>query len=257
IETIFTSVKLADTVKLSPLKEDRIVVKCSDPSIPSGPENIAYKAAEAVKKVFKVSKGIKISILKKIPAGAGMAGGSGNGAAVVRGCIKLWGIKASQVSIRKILAKLGSDVPYCYMGGTALGTGRGEKLKKLPPFTGYKVLVVNPRIHVSTPEAYRLLKRGLTATEQKVSLFIKYSHFLTNRLLLSRLLENDFEEVVCKKHPVIKKIKGELLKNGAEGALMSGSGSTVFGLFKGAEFARRAACSFSKKGYKVFLTELC
>jgi 4-diphosphocytidyl-2-C-methyl-D-erythritol kinase len=257
IETIFTNVSLCDKIKMRTLSKGEIVIKCSDPSIPADSSNIAYKAAEMVKSKFGIKKGIEIIIEKKIPAGAGLAGGSSNGATVVRGCLKLWSIKASPGSIYAILKKLGSDVPYCYLGGTALGKGRGEILKKVPPFTGFHVLIVNPGIHVSTPVAYRLLKRELTPTEKKVNLSDRYRRYLKKSLLLCDLLENDFEDVVFKKYPLIQKIKRDILKLGADGALMSGSGSTVFGLFAGVAELRYADCFFSEKGYKVFKAKLC
>jgi 4-diphosphocytidyl-2-C-methyl-D-erythritol kinase len=254
IETIFTSISLHDNITVSKSKDVEVV--CSDPTIPSGSENIAYKAVLAIKEEFGIKEGAKVFISKNIPAGAGLAGGSGNAAATVKGCLALWNIKPSAAKLNKILSSLGSDVPYCYFGGTSLGKGRGEILRKLEDFSGFSVLLVNPAIHISTPLAYRLLKRELTVTEKKVSLLVSYNRFLTNRLLLCDLLENDFEEVVFDKYPLIGKIKEDLLKLGADGAVMSGSGSTVFGLFRNRKALGTAKGFFCNKGYMTFKAEL-
>ncbi len=253
IETIFTSISLHDTIRME--THDTIEVVCSDPSIPSGADNIAFKAAELIKSAYAVKSGVRIQIEKNIPSGAGLAGGSGNAAAVIKGCLELWQLPNRPRTINTVLQKLGSDVPYCYYGGTSLGTGRGEKLRRLPPFRGYSIVIVNPLIHVSTPLAYAMLNKRLTKSTKKYRLSVRYHRFLTKDHLLSDLLVNDFEQVVFEKYPLIYDIKSAFLRLGADGALMSGSGSTVFALFRERINAVASLSFFKEKGYWVYEAE--
>jgi 4-diphosphocytidyl-2-C-methyl-D-erythritol kinase len=250
IETIFTSVDLKDTLRLE--KCDRIVVETDDPDIPSGPDNLAYKAAWLVQKAFGVKEGVRIFIKKKIPAGAGLAGGSGNAAAVVRGLIKFWRLRPKKSRITRVLRLIGSDVPYCYYGGTMLGRGRGERLLPLQPFRGFHLVLVCPGVRISTPWAYKILKRNLTYKEDKVRLYHEYREFLAGRRPLSSLLRNDFETPVFRKFPAIRKIKRDFMQLKADGSLLSGSGSTVVGFFRSRARAARAAARFRKAGRLAF-----
>ncbi len=250
IETIFTSVGLKDTLLFK--KCDDIVVDTDNPKIPSGPANLAYKAAELVKKAFNVKNGVHIHIKKRIPSGAGLAGGSGNAAATVKGLIKFWDLKPDKKKIDRILKATGSDVPYCYYGGTMFGRGRGEKLIPLPPFKGYSIVLICPSTGVSTAWAYKNLKRNLTYLENKINLYLTYRKVVSGQSHLQSILHNDFEEAVFRKHPDIKKIRIDFKKLEADGSLMSGSGSTVVGFFRNHNMALKAATSFKKKGLKVF-----
>jgi 4-diphosphocytidyl-2-C-methyl-D-erythritol kinase len=254
IETIFTSVNLKDTLSLR--RCDRIIVETDNPEIPSGPGNLAYQAASLVQKAFGVRQGVRIFIKKKIPIGAGLAGGSGNAAAVVKGLLKFWRKKPDKTRIDRILRLAGSDVPYCYYGGTMLGRGRGEKLVPLPVFKGYTVVLVCPGVPVSTAWAYKNLKRNLTYKEDKVKLYHNYREFLAGRRPLQGLLRNDFEKPVFREFPRIRKIRFDFTRLKAEGSLMSGSGSTVMGFFKNRALAAAAAGRFRKAGFLVHVAGL-
>lgn len=253
IATIFTTVDLHDTLVLQ--KSAELTVKTNNPAVPSGPDNLVYKAARLLQQAYGLNSGASILIKKKIPMGAGLAGGSGNAAAAIKGLLKLWRLKSDKRKIDRILKKVGSDVPYCYYGGTRLGRGRGEKLKPLPDFTGYTIVLVCPGVSVSTPWAYKKLKRNLTFMEDKVNLYLKYRFVLSGKRPLSALLVNDFEGPVFEKYPVLRKIKRDLLGLKAEGALMSGSGSTLMGFFKSEANARIAASVFRQQGMKAFVVK--
>lgn len=246
IETVFQSISLADSLVIR--DSPAMKVTCDNPDVPSGPDNLAYKAAVMVKKAFGVEKNVHIHILKRIPMGAGLAGGSSNAAAAVRGLVRFWGIKEDKGKIDRILKRLGSDVPFCYRGGACLGRGRGERLKPLPPFPRRHVVLVNPGIHVATPWAYQSLKRSLTHGKKIANLTKRYAELLKKRLTLREFLHNDFEGTVLKKHPEIKRIKAGLGRFAPEGVLMSGSGSTVYALFGSPGAAAPAARHFRKQG---------
>jgi len=254
IETIFTSVDLRDTISFS--KCSGIIVETDNPEIPSGPGNLAYKAAALVQKACGVKEGVRIFIRKKIPVGAGLAGGSGNAAAVVKGLLMFWRKRPAKSRIDRILRQVGSDVPYCYYGGTMLGRGRGEKLASLPAFSGYTVVLVCPGVQVSTAWAYKNLKRNLTYKEDKVKLYHNYREFLAGRRPLQGLLRNDFEKPVFRKFTRIRRIRLDFERLKAEGSLMSGSGSTVMGFFKDRALAAAAAGRFRKAGLLVHVAGL-
>lgn len=227
---------------------------CDNPDVPQGPANLAYQAALLVKKAFAVKENVHIHIEKRIPVGAGLAGGSSNAAAAVKGLLKFWKLRPDKRKIARILRELGSDVPFCFTGGTQLGRGRGERLVRLPPFPRYFVALVNPGIHVSTPRAYQSLKRNLTQSKKIANLTAGYADLLKKRLTLREFLHNDFEDVVLKTHPAIRRIKASFRAFKPEGALMSGSGSTVFALFRERRRAAGAVRHFRGLGHFACLS---
>ncbi|OGS37334.1 MAG: 4-(cytidine 5'-diphospho)-2-C-methyl-D-erythritol kinase [Elusimicrobia bacterium RIFOXYB2_FULL_49_7] len=253
LETIFTSVNLSDKIHL--VKHPELIVETDSKKVPSGPANLAYQAALAVKKAFHISDNVRIFIEKRIPMGGGLAGGSTNAAAVVRGLLSFWKISPDPKRITRILRALGSDVPYCYVGGTQLGRGRGERLTPLLPFPKMALTLVNPGIHVSTPLAYQSLKRNLTQRRNIINLYDSYNALLKRRLGLKEFLHNDFEDAVFKQHPIIRSIRDTFELFSPVGVLMSGSGSTVFALFESMSNADTAATYFKKKGFTSFITQ--
>jgi 4-diphosphocytidyl-2-C-methyl-D-erythritol kinase len=251
IETIFYPIKAHDElkVKIQPFRENKITVKTNPKLGIDGKDNICYKAVKLFFDEFKIKDKyrIEVNIRKRIPIGAGLGGGSSNAAAVLKVLAKHFGVK-NKSKLNKLALNLGSDVPFFMLGKPAYATSRGEKLTPLPKFKlNYKILIVNPGIHVSTKWAYNRLnskKQIVNSRKGKLRGVRRFDVENTSRF------QNDFEAVVFVKYPSIGKIKELMYKQGAAFSLMSGSGSSVFGLFeKGKKIPGKL---FKEKGYMIF-----
>lgn len=237
LRSVMHNINLYDELSFEIIPEDNIIIECNIKEL-ENENNICYKAAFILKSRFFIDEGIKINIKKNIPIGAGLAGGSGNAAATLIAMNKLLNLNLSKDELLDIGRELGSDVPFQILSGTALVEGTGEILTKLNDIS-LNVLLINPGIEISTKEAY-----------QELDIFKKEKIFEDNRLLegikkndtatITKNLHNDFEDVIFKGFPEIKGIKEELIENGAMNALMSGSGSTVFGIFEDNEKLEKA-----------------
>ena len=227
LQSIKQQISLHDNIRLEAIAGESIKVNCNEP-IPQK-ENLAYKAAYLLKKTYNYPQGVIIDIVKQIPLGAGLGGGSADAAAVLKGLNQLWALGLQQDDLLKLAAQLGSDVPFTMIGGTALAENKGEKLTPLPSLAGMHLLLVNAGIDVSTKEAYENLDLNETnkikATEKTRKLGITRENIVKN-------LHNDFELSIIKQYPIIDQIKNQLKEGGALNSLMSGSGSTVFGIFE-------------------------
>lgn len=253
LETIFYPLKLKDKIQirikgLKNKQKSRISVKSSALKNVKEKDNLCYKAAELFLKEFNITFPvlIKINVRKNIPIGAGLGGGSSDAAAVLIALKKYFRIKGKENLLKSIALKLGSDVPFFLHNKPAYAAGRGENLKPLDKFKVRKnILIVNPGIHISTLWAFRELEiNGIKKRiMSKVTLYSPTD---------KRIMINDFERIVFKKYPIIEKIKFDMYSLGAEYSIMSGSGSTVLGVFsdKNIEPAERY---FRKKKYKVFV----
>lgn len=227
--TVFQTISLHD--KLSFSEHDKIILICDDKLIPTNENNLIVKAALELKRKFKIKKGAKIHLEKNIPAPGGLGGGSSNAAVALFGLAKLWEIEIDFSETLKIGEKLGSDVPFFFHGGTALGTGRGTDILQLDDIKEEHLLIVTPNIAVSTAEAFaRLAVPHLTNKSSKSILQICRDEAETLDLRQSKLI-NDFEKSVFKIEPEIERIKVKLLELKAEHALLSGSGASVFAVF--------------------------
>jgi len=228
-----------------------ISVSCTDPEIPSDEKNHAYRAAALFLKKLNRKEGVRIHIDKKIPTGAGLGGGSSNAAAVLSGLNNFFGNPFPLNEIMKMGLKIGADVPFFLFKKPALATGIGEKLKEYPVKIPYTILIIYPGFGVSTKDIYNNLNLRLTNCKKK----LKSSPF--EREFDPEFLCNDLESITALKHPEINVVKEALLKKGAEGALMSGSGSSVFGLFPDYDSAILAnnALSTNRK-WSVFLVDI-
>lgn len=252
IETIFYPLKVYDDIKIKieklvDAKRNIISVKTSSNQDLNDKKNICHKAAEIFFDTYKANGKYKIniSIKKNIPMGAGLGGGSSNAATILKVLAKHFK-ENNTTLLYRIALKLGSDVPFFLLCRSAYATGRGEILEPLKNFKiKYKILLVNPNIHVSTSRAYEQLR----VSGSKLQILNNIKIFNPND---KRLMINDFEMAVFKKYPVIEKIKYEMFKQGAIYALMSGSGSTVFGLFTYKKI-KAAKKYFSSFGY-VFVS---
>lgn len=249
LETIFCPVKLYDEISLDvkAASKGSISVKTNAGSSLEGKNNICYRAAEMFLEEFKIEGSYKIAIRikKNIPHGAGLGGGSSDAAAILKILARYFRISKTS-KLQKLALALGSDVPFFLLGKPAYATGRGEKLASLPGFkVRGKILLVNPGIHISTPWAFKEL--NLQKSKRAILRSVKKYDPADSRLLI-----NDFELVVFRKYPEIEKLKLEMLALGAEYSLMSGSGSTVYGVFRGTKI-EEAMKYFKRKGYRVFI----
>lgn len=233
IETIMQFIDLKDTVVLTE-KREGITIECDNPSVPVDSTNLVYKAYSMLSDVYDIKKGVHIKIHKNIPVAAGLAGGSTNAAATLIGLNELWGLKLSKEELMDIGVKIGADVPFCIIGGTALAKGIGEKLKSLKNFSNHLILLAKPAIEVSTADVYNSL--NIKDIDIRPDMDRLLNAIEDNDLhTVSANMVNVLEEVTVKKHSQIQYIKNEMLKWGALGSLMSGSGPTVFGLFQNRE----------------------
>ncbi|MEA4894056.1 MAG: 4-(cytidine 5'-diphospho)-2-C-methyl-D-erythritol kinase [Oscillospiraceae bacterium] len=252
---VMQSVSLSDDVSVT-LREDGAVRAATNLRfLPSDDRNIAVKAAKAFfSRLGRNDSGADISIFKRIPVCSGMGGGSSDGAAVLRALNELTGKPFTRAELESLGASLGSDVPFCVAGGTSLAEGRGEVLCDLPAFPDCRFVIAKPRFSISTPELF-----------SKIDLVSVKYHPDTQGLVASlnsgdlkgvcRRMYNVFEDVLPPKPNDVPVIKSFLLDSGALGAVMTGTGSAVFGIFDNEEKARRAFSLLSGRYTEVFLAE--
>ena len=239
LETIFQMVCLYDDVELE-LLPSGINIECDTPGVPIDHTNLAFKAALLLQKSCHVQgKGVSIRLKKKIPFGAGLGGGSGNAAGVLMGLNRLWDLNIQREKLMILAAELGSDVPFFLKSPCALGMGRGEQLKTLKPCSKFQVLLVFPGFPIATSWVYQNLRLKLTKRPNNISILRK-NLSLSDIKSLGLNLYNDLEPVVIQRFPEVQIVKDELWALGALGVLLSGSGSTVFGIFDDPKKARAA-----------------
>jgi len=248
VEMLMQMVGLFDEVTVS-LGGRGIRVTCDSRAVPSGRENIAWKAASEMLGISGKEAGLAIEIKKNIPVAAGLGGGSGNAAAVLAALNRLLGIGLDRDRLAEIGARIGMDVPFFFFGPTALAQGRGEILTELTPLPRIHILLVNPGVETSTAWVYKNLNLRLT----KKGDCNKIARLNLRNIALG--LHNDLETVTSVRLPVINRIKEALLDRGAVGALMSGSGPTVFGIFETEAACRVASDSLSPEGWMFYPVE--
>ena len=221
--------------------ESGIRVTANLPYVPDGEGNLAYRAAKLLMEEFGITEGISIEIKKMIPVAAGMAGGSTDAAAVLVGVNRMFGLGLTKKELMERGVRLGADVPYCILRGTALSEGIGEILTELPAPPPCTLVIAKPPVSVSTKEVYGRLDLKALRPEDHPDIDGMAEAIRTGDLAgITSRLGNVLELVTEPAHPEITRIKGLLLENGADGALMSGSGPTVFGMFKDRRKAERA-----------------
>lgn len=253
LRMVMQSIDLQDTVAVAPRREPGVAVAADLPFLPRGEGNIAYKAAaQFFESAGLPLPGLSISIQKKIPVCAGMAGGSSDGGAVLRVLRRLYAPDMPREQLEAVGALVGSDVPYCVRGGTALAEGRGEILRDLPPLPPCWLVVCKPACSISTPELFSLVRTkrlrchpdtaGLLAALERQDLEAAAHRFY-----------NVFEDVLPRRYSQVFEIKSILLELGALASSMTGSGPTVFGLFRDREPAVSAAEELKTRFPAVFL----
>ena len=253
LRMVMQSIDLADEVRVSPLPEPGIQIAVDLPYLPRGEGNIAHKAASRFFEKNGLSPaGLALDIRKRIPVCAGMAGGSSDGAAVLRALRRIYAPDLPEGRLEEIGALVGSDVPYCVRGGTALAEGRGERLTDLPGLPPCWLVVCKPACSVSTPELFAQVRvRKLRCHPDTAGLLAALERGDLEGI--ARRMYNVFEDVLPRKYAQVFEIKSALLEYGALAASMTGSGPTVFGLFRDKAAAEAAAEALSPQYQAVFL----
>lgn len=258
VRMIMQTIQMYDVLEIEKKKESGIVLTTNIPYVPTDERNLVYKAAKMLMDEFDIKEGLTMNLEKFIPVAAGMAGGSSDAAAAFVGVNRLFGLGLSEEELMKRAVKVGADVPYCVMRGTALAEGIGEKLTRLPRVPYCYVLVGKPGVNVSTKTAYENLK-----LDDPVVVHPDIDGMVTAVRngdldgMISRM-GNVFEPGIISKYPVIQEIKDLMESNGARKAMMSGSGPTVFGIFDDKEKMDRAAAVLreSRLAKTVFATDV-
>jgi 4-diphosphocytidyl-2-C-methyl-D-erythritol kinase len=249
LRTIFQTISLADSLGIAFTPSRKTDIQVTGPKIP---DNLIVRAAESCLDAMRLTGQIEFNLVKRIPMGAGLGGGSSDAAAVLMALPVLAGCVLDWPRLLKLGQDLGSDVPFFLLGGTAVALGRGTELYPLPDRRPQAGVVIAPDVHVSTTEAYRLLSAQLTSKPQQNKI-VSFQSSVWGGSAGDRNTaetpsgENDFESVVFEQYPALKSIKLHLRKLGANPALMSGSGSAVFGLFPERAYVQRAIQSFGKE----------
>jgi len=240
--TALQTVSLHDTLRFES-SSNRIVLRCDDPEIPVDERNIVVRAAEKLRSRFGVDAGVTIHLEKRIPSPGGLGGGSSNAAVTLLALNRLWEIDVSRSELGAIAAELGADVPFFLYGGTAVGTGTGSTIEPVDDESFPWMLVVTPRVDVSTAAAYSMLSVPTLTKLEAESTLTNY------RSRLSGVFEpvNDLEKTVFTAFPEIERVKNTLIELGAKTALMSGSGASVFGVFDNEETRQTAFEALGEK----------
>ena len=237
VRMIMQTIRMYDQIELEPTEEPGIRVSTNLNYLPTNEDNLVYKAAKLLMDEFDVKNGLNIGLRKFIPVAAGMAGGSSDAAAVMVGVNRLFHLNLSQKELMERGVKIGADVPYCILRGTALAEGIGEKLTHLPPAPAGYVLIAKPGIHVSTKFVYTNLKANELESHPDIDGQIQAIRS-GDLKKVAELCGNVLETVTIPAYPVIEEIKDVMKKGGALNACMIGSGPTVFGLFDDREKAK-------------------
>ena len=228
VEMILTTVDLADRIGLEKREDGAIHIISVDRFVPNDHRNLAYQAAKILKEMYKVKSGVSIKIEKNIPVAAGLAGGSSDAAATLKGLNIIWELNLTLDELAQIGTKIGSDVAFCVYGGTALATGRGEKIQELPAPANCWVILAKPTLGVSTADVYGNLKINQIVHPNTSEMLKAINE--KDYDLMCKSLGNVLEDVTLNLYPEVANLKEQMQRFGADAVLMSGSGPTVFGL---------------------------
>lgn len=257
VRMVMQTVHLYDKLTLSKSREPGISLKTNLPFLPGNENNLVYRAIDLFCKTYDIDCGIRTTLEKRIPIAAGLAGGSSDAAAAFRAMNTLFNIHASLEELQALGVKLGADIPYCLMGGTALAEGIGEQLTALPAAPSCSCLIVKPNFHLSTKLVYENLTLDDPTAHPAIDTMLEAIHS-NNYKQMTSSIGNILETVSIRLHPEIENIKREMLELGADCSLMSGSGPSVFGLFEHRQVAERAYRKFrlGPYGKQTFLSYL-
>lgn len=257
VRMIMQTINLFDRLEIKKIKEPAIKIHTNLFFLPVNENNLVYKAAKLLIDEFGIQEGVSVGLTKKIPVAAGMAGGSTDAAAMLFGMNRLFGLGLSKKQLMERGVKIGADVPYCIMRGTALAEGIGDKLSPLPAMVKCPVLIAKPQISVSTKFVYQNLKLDDKTVHPDIDRLIED---IRNKDLkaVSDHMGNVLESVTIPNYQVISQIKEQMMDSGAVGSMMSGSGPTVFGLFDDSRTAQLAFGKIKRSGLakQVYLTSI-
>lgn len=230
VRMIMQTIRLFDRIIMTKIRKNDIYLETNLSFLPTDDRNLVYRAVKMIKEEFDIPEGIRIELNKKIPVCAGMAGGSTDAAAALVGMNQLFHLKLSEKQLMEYGVKLGADVPYCIMRGTALSEGIGEKLSRVVSIPDCYILIAKPNINVSTKFVYENLNLSALESHPDIDLLLRAIE-QGDLYTLASNLGNVLETVTIERYPVIEQVKQSMVARGAIGALMSGSGPTVFGIF--------------------------
>ena len=257
VRMIMQTIHLYDRLKISKTKNKGIEIKTNLSFLPVNENNLVYKAGKLLMDEFDIKEGMLVELIKKIPVAAGMAGGSTDAAAMLYGMNQIFELGLSRKQLMERGVKIGADVPYCIMRGTALAEGIGEELTSLPPMVKCPVLIAKPPISVSTKFVYQNLKLDENTIHPDIDKIV--SNIKSKDLKgVAENRGNVLETVTIPNYPVIDEIKSRMIEAGALNAMMSGSGPTVFGIFDDEEVAKKAYADMKKSGLskQIYLTSV-
>ncbi|NWG12460.1 MAG: 4-(cytidine 5'-diphospho)-2-C-methyl-D-erythritol kinase [Acidobacteria bacterium] len=248
IRTVLQTIDLHDILEIRP--SSALELECEGLEDVPLAENLVWRAATRLRREYP-GAGARITLRKKIPRGSGLGGGSSNAAAALLGLIRLWGVDVPPARLRALAAGLGADVPFFLSGGTALGIGRGDEVYPLPDLPTCNVVVIYPGMSIPTAEAYAMLDRRLTPEASRDKIWTFCSLLEAGSVFLDGVF-NDFERVVPAAHGAVREARDFLTEHGATAALLSGSGSSVFGFFRTEESALAASSAIEREAWRVF-----
>ena len=257
VRMIMQTIHLYDRLKISKTKNKGIEIKTNLSFLPVNENNLVYKAGKLLMDEFDIKEGMSVELIKKIPVAAGMAGGSTDAAAMLYGMNQIFELGLSRKQLMERGVKIGADVPYCIMRGTALAEGIGEEITSLPPMVKCPVLIAKPPISVSTKFVYQNLKLDENTIHPDIDKIV--SNIKSKDLKgVAENMGNVLETVTIPNYPVIDEIKSRMIEAGALNAMMSGSGPTVFGIFDDEEVAKKAYADMKKSGLskQIYLTSV-
>ncbi|WP_455714157.1 4-(cytidine 5'-diphospho)-2-C-methyl-D-erythritol kinase [Anaerosporobacter sp.] len=257
VRMIMQTIRLYDKLNMKKINKDEIIINTNLTYLPTNENNLVYKAIQMLKDEYGLKQGVYVDLQKHIPVAAGLAGGSSDAAAALIGMNRLFQLKLSKKDLMERAVKLGADIPYCILGGTALSEGIGEILTPLESMPSAYILIAKPSINVSTKYVYENLKLDEKTIHPDIDGIMdainkKDLHGVTERL------SNVLESVTIEKYPVIQEIKDTMMQNGAMNSLMSGSGPTVFGIFQDMNLAKKAFYQLKVQGKakQIYLTDI-
>lgn len=257
VRMVMQTIHLFDRLQITRNASGKITMSTNLPFLPTNENNLVYKAAKLLKDEFQIKDGIDVTLHKHIPVAAGMAGGSTDAAAVLYGMNRIFGLGLSREELMQRGIKLGADVPYCVMRGTALAEGIGEELTALPPMVKCPVLIAKPQISVSTKFVYENLKLNEKTVHPDIDRLVEDIKAKDLHAIAADM-GNVLETVTIPNYPVIAEIKDHMMEHGAVNSMMSGSGPTVFGLFENEDKAAAAYDAMRESGLakQVYLTSI-
>ncbi len=257
VRMVMQTIHLYDKLDIVKTKESGIAIKSNLSYVPTNENNLVYKAGKLLMDEFGIKEGVSVNLQKRIPVAAGMAGGSSDAAAMLYGLNQIFDLGLSRQELMDRGVKIGADVPYCLMRGTALAEGIGEELTSLPPMVKCPVLIAKPPISVSTKFVYENLKLDENTIHPDIDQLVedikeKDLHAIAGHM------GNVLESVTIPEYPVIAQIKEQMMKSGAINSMMSGSGPTVFGLFEDEDTARKAYDDMVEAGLakQIYVTSI-